>query len=356
VYDQAPIGNDLPLDIELVERIEIIRGPSQSVYGSNAFFAVINVITKHGRALDGMELSGEAGSFNTYKGRLSYGRKFGDGIEALLSGSFQDSKGQNLYFKEFDTPDQNNGWANNSDGERYGDAFLKLRYKDLTLEGAYGRRTKNIPTASFGAVFNSTLNKSIDAHTFLDLKYAHQIDSQFGVMARISYNNYKYDGNYLYSGTPSNVLNIDYSRGSSFSTELQLTKELFHYHNLLVSVELRDNFQQHQGNYDNWTSNVHLDDSRDSMSWGLSVQDEYTVLENLVLHAGIRYDHFSTFGDTFNPRVALVYTPCHGVTRPLNLSTAGPSERPMPTKCIMMTKRLRLATPISKRNTSQVTN
>ncbi len=38
--------NDLPLSIEDIDRIEVVRGPNAAAYGSNAFFAVINIITK----------------------------------------------------------------------------------------------------------------------------------------------------------------------------------------------------------------------------------------------------------------------------------------------------------------------
>ncbi len=53
VYDQAPIGTDFPVDVDLIDRVEIIRGPSSSIYGTNAFLGVINVITKRGRDLRG---------------------------------------------------------------------------------------------------------------------------------------------------------------------------------------------------------------------------------------------------------------------------------------------------------------
>ena len=48
VFGSALLGTEFPLDVDLIERIEIIRGPSSALYGTSAFFAVINVITKRG--------------------------------------------------------------------------------------------------------------------------------------------------------------------------------------------------------------------------------------------------------------------------------------------------------------------
>lgn len=46
------VGYDLPVSIDEVERIEVIRGPVSSIYGTNAFFGIINIITR-GPSADG---------------------------------------------------------------------------------------------------------------------------------------------------------------------------------------------------------------------------------------------------------------------------------------------------------------
>ena len=49
IYDSAFTHTDLLLDLDLLERVEIIRGPGSSLYGNNAFFTVINLVTRRGR-------------------------------------------------------------------------------------------------------------------------------------------------------------------------------------------------------------------------------------------------------------------------------------------------------------------
>src|SRR5512142_1059487 len=102
IYDQAFVGTEAIIDVDLIDRVEIVRGPGSSLYGSNAFFAVVNVVTKRGRDVRGVEISGEAGSFNTTKGRLTYGGRSQNGLEAVASGTSYGSRGQSLYFPEFD--------------------------------------------------------------------------------------------------------------------------------------------------------------------------------------------------------------------------------------------------------------
>jgi outer membrane receptor for ferrienterochelin and colicins len=326
IYDQASIGTDFPLDVDLIDHVEIICGPGSSLYGSNAFFGLINIITKSGRDIEGMEVSGEAGSFNSYKGRLTYGNKFQNGMEMVLSGSYYDSKGdERLFFKEFDDPATNNGIAEDLDYDRYKSLFGKFSVHDFTLQSAYIERKKGVPTASFETVFNDSRYFTVDEHFYIDLKYEHNFANDLSVMARLNYNYYTYHGYYPYDyadlgALPYIVLNEDYSRGEWWGGELQISKKLFEKHKFIIGGEYRDNFKQEQKNSDE--IQVYLNDKRDSNIWAFYIQDEYKMLNNLTINAGVRYDHYDTFGSTTNPRLAFIYNPFEKTTFKLLYGTA----------------------------------
>ncbi len=105
VYDSAPVGTEFPVDVSLIDHVEIIRGASSSVYGTGALLAVINVVTKRGRDLDSLKVSGAAGTLRTYKGTATYGARFNNGVEMLISGTDYRSHGySSLFFPEFNSP------------------------------------------------------------------------------------------------------------------------------------------------------------------------------------------------------------------------------------------------------------
>ena len=68
---------DLPLAIEDIERIEIVRGPNAATYGPNAFLAVINIITKHAAETHGNRASISAGQDSIRDGMLRHGGQYG---------------------------------------------------------------------------------------------------------------------------------------------------------------------------------------------------------------------------------------------------------------------------------------
>ena len=323
IFDTAPIGTEFPVDVDLIDRIEVIRGPSSSLYGTNAFFGVINVVTRQPGDLQGTETAASAGSFGTYNGRVSYGREYASGLGVLLSGSIMHNDGQDsLYYPEFQAI--NGGRAEHADGDQNYQLYGKLSLHDLTLVGAYGSRTKHVPTASFGTVFNDDRFQTTDAHGFLDLKYNHDFDDQTTLTARAFYDNYYYHGDYPTDREPANsnqalppvnpplvALNKDIAWGTWWGGEVQFTKTLPGRNKVSLGTEFRDNAKQRQENYDEG-SPPFLDDRRSSTIWALYLQDEVQLLDTLILSAGVRYDHYDSFGGTTNPRLGLIWQPAEG--------------------------------------------
>ena len=71
IYDTAAIGTEFPLDLELVDHIEVVRGPGSSLYGTNAIFGVIDIITREPGQKAAVEVSGDAGSLWSRRGRAT---------------------------------------------------------------------------------------------------------------------------------------------------------------------------------------------------------------------------------------------------------------------------------------------
>jgi iron complex outermembrane receptor protein len=63
--------NDIPITIEDIERIEIVRGPATATYGANAYLGVINIITRHPVDTNNMEFRIQRGSQNTEDYRIA---------------------------------------------------------------------------------------------------------------------------------------------------------------------------------------------------------------------------------------------------------------------------------------------
>src|SRR5260370_2366215 len=150
VYNGTYISGEFAIDLDLIDRVEIIRGPGSSLYGTDAFFAVINIFTKRGRDLNGTEVSLSAGGQETYEGRVSYGQKFKNGLELLMSESFGDSKGnRQLFYPEFNSPATNFGIARDANESQSQSTFVTASYNHFTFHPDYALRDKPIPTPPY---------------------------------------------------------------------------------------------------------------------------------------------------------------------------------------------------------------
>ena len=82
---------------EKIDHIEVLRGPASSLYGNVALSAVVNVITKSGRDVDGVKAKYGYGTYNTHKADFTMGTQFMD-ADIFVWASIYKSNGQIRHF------------------------------------------------------------------------------------------------------------------------------------------------------------------------------------------------------------------------------------------------------------------
>lgn len=79
----------LPVDLNDVERIEVVRGPSSALYGPNAANGVINIITRHAQKEGVYSVANiQRGTYSTFISNASVGYKK-DKFDLIVSGNYQ---------------------------------------------------------------------------------------------------------------------------------------------------------------------------------------------------------------------------------------------------------------------------
>ena len=318
LFNGVGVLADFPLDVDLIERVEVIRGPGSALYGSNAFFAVINVVTRSAADTGGLEASADAGSYDSFKERLTYSHVFQSGLSMMLSATEYNSAGPDLYFKEFARAGPTRGWARGMDGEQATSGLLKLNYEDFAFEGTFVSRHKDVPTASFGTIFADPRLFTIDQNKTLNLSYDHEFDNEWSLHANVNWNNYVYEGRYPVLRDPAypQRTNINHDQGSAtwWGGEIRLSRKLCEHHLLTLGAEFQDDSMLRMMNYDVNPRLVYTRLRTSTSTYGLFVQDEWQIAPSLTLTGGLRYDSFAWSDSSVDPRIGLIWHPLEKTT------------------------------------------
>ena len=331
--------------IEHIARIEVIRGPGSALYGADAFAGVINVITKTAAEINGTEYGVRAGSFGSYAAWLQHGGKMGPlDVAFYLGGGHTDGANKTIDADAQTNLDKIFGThASLAPGHEQ----MMRGNLDMRVDVAYDlwrfRAGYQNQETGTGVGLASSLDPDarVRAQRWnADLTYSNpNFSRNWDVTAQASVKNVNelqaspatvlFPPGAFAGAFPNGVIgNPGHAeRDSQFSLSGFYTGFDKHRIRLGAGYRIEDMYQTSESkNFRivavpgvgveffplgsivdvNGTSSVFLTPHKRTVSYAF-VQDEWTLAKDWTLTSGVREDHYSDFGGTLNPRLALVW-------------------------------------------------
>jgi len=355
--DRNVVWGGMP--VNAISRIEVIRGPGSALYGADAFAGVINIVTVEADGEEHFEAGARYGSFNTKEYWVSKGGSIGDlrfyGIlEGLKTDGFDEivkSDAQTILDNLTFTSASNAPGSVNMQRENY-DARIELGYKNVTLRAGLQSRNNagdGVGAAQALAEDNRFSSQRINA----DLTYE---DQNFTENLSL-----KLQASYLQTSQEVQGDLVLYPEGSTgpFFTSPTFptpypdgvigTPEVYERHSRFNITSFYTGIDSHELGFGAGYYYGDLYKVKESKNYGINpytmglispgdppvdvtdtpfafltederennyffVQDVWQLANDWELTAGLRYDHYSDFGDTVNPRLALVWSTTRNLT------------------------------------------
>ncbi len=291
------------LPVDGISRIEVLRGPQSTLYGSDAMAGVVNIITKKGSGKPTLTLSGEGGSYNSFKGALGFTGSFGNLSYNLSFGRTQ-SNGFSAAGKKYGNT-ENDGYSGNNFSSRIGydfnsesgiNFFLKYLKAETDLDQG-GGEFKDDPTYKYNLE-----ETGIRTEGFIDL-----FDGLWELKLGGSYirnvRKYNYDST-LFNPSSSN----SFYDGRKYKLDLQNNFNLPA--NNIITFGIETEIEQATtmfyslsafGPYES------LLPKSEVTTTGVYLQDQVKFATNFFVTGGVRYDHHNKFGGAFTYRIAPAY-------------------------------------------------
>ncbi len=333
--DRGQLWGGMPL--ENVARIEVIRGPGSALYGADAFSGTINIITKTAANIGGTQVGARAGSFNSKDAWVQHGGKLGtvDAAFYLRAGNTDGHRGILQQDAAFFSPASNAPGPLNTERKMI-DASTDLSFDAWRLRAGYQDRELGIGAGVAGAL--DPVARAQSTRSNLDLSYE-QKDwlANWDISAVVGYYDNKEKGNPYYTLFPAGALpgfpngmianpahSERHTHGSVSAYYTGIDK-----HHLRLGVGTRVDDMYEVSELKNFDANlaplpalvqaagnpalVYLTPHKRNVNY-VFVQDEWYLARDWTLTAGVRHDRYSDFGETSNPRLALVWEANYNLT------------------------------------------
>ncbi len=347
----------LEMPVQDIQRIEVIRGPGSAMYGADAFAGVINIITKKANDIDGTVIGGRGGSWDTYSGWAQHGGQWA-GWDVAASVQYQttngdpgriiDSDAQTAIDAVFGTSASHAPGAMQTQIKTW-NAHLNLQRKYLDF-GFWAFNANDAGLRAGVAAALDTKGSANGENYLADARFSSEdLLEDWELQAHVSY--LYTDFQAQFQVLPDKVLlpigpdgNPDFIQPAGVVSFPQGVNEALGRKQRVPAVELSSIYRGLQDHiwrfsagfrYEEIITNdarnfgpgvidasmpvinggltdvkalglAYLPNMRRSI-WSAMLQDEWQLAEHWYLTAGLRYDHYSDFGSTANPRFALVW-------------------------------------------------
>lgn len=304
-------GQDFPLDMSLIQRIEVVRGPNSALYGSNGVLAVINIITQNPKSGSGGMVRMETGSLGEKKLQTSVGIPLGNEAAMMLSASaFNDSGAQSIYFPQLAEAESNNAVANRMDGQRGYHLFADATWRNWELMAVLGDRVKIQPISWGLPIFNDRGTRAEDSRGFVDLSYTKSWENDREFRWRVFYDAYRYRGTYRYSLEDAIEDNRERDYGDWIGSQVSYRRRALGPGSITIGADFKGDLRALQNAYDVQPEpKEFLRVNRRDLASGVFAQQEWSLGRRWKLDLGGRFDWTHYRSSSFSPRGAVIFQP-----------------------------------------------
>jgi len=314
----SPVSTDFPLDLAQLERVEVITGPVSAIYGSNAFFGVVNVVTRKPTKTEA-GVSYRAGSAGdnrvaAFAGAGSAPDAPGEPWHIIVQGIGSATDGDDLTHPGL-------GTERGTDWQRNGGAYLRAERGRFTFFATSFTRRRGSIASAYNANFGDERSFVQDTYAIGEIRAEVVRSASFNLRVRGYGDFYDFRDEYRYDPDP-----VFHDFGRAVWTGGEVVGEWrAGPSELVVSIEDSYNVIRQDSFEKKETGTIEPDpdappnsvpeDERSFNLARLTAQETVRLLEGkLTLFGGVYVENHEFYGTGVAPRAGVVAKPWNGST------------------------------------------
>lgn len=298
------VGHDLLPDLMDLERIEVVRGPGSALYGSNAFFGVVNLVTRSGESTRPPHVSLAGDGTGAFRARAGASGRLGTDGGWWASAGGVTSQGDDIDLGAA-------GVSTDADDMTSAGLRGRLWAGDWQVE-AYGNwRDKQIPTGAFETILGDERSRTEDGRGFVEVRYEPTLSPDVRLFSRVWADHYRFRGSYPYDDAELGVLRDTWD-GTWAGAEARVVAQATPWLRMTAGLEGDAHLAAHLTGSD--VAGTYLDASPGFQVVAAYAEGELSPADAVSATVGARADVYSTFGAALSPRVAVLLRPSEAHT------------------------------------------